>query len=58
MFRPHPQILRPPLVLSTPEYIEIIEDWFSEQNIHKPPDTLDVGMGANLHLSTCKKSEE
>ena len=22
------------------------------KNFHKPPDALDVGMGANLHLST------
>ena len=28
------------------------------KNIHKPSDTLDVGMGANLHLSTSKKSEK
>ena len=28
------------------------------KNIHKTPDTLDVGMGANLHLSTYKKSEK
>ena len=27
-------------------------------NIHKPPDALDVGMGANLHLSTYKQSEK
>ena len=28
------------------------------KNIHQPPDALDVGMGANLHLSTYKKSEK
>ena len=27
-------------------------------NIHKHPDTLDVGMGGNLNLSTYKKSEK
>ena len=28
------------------------------KNIHKHPDTLDVGMGGNLNLSTYKKSEK
>ena len=28
------------------------------KSICKPPDTLVVGMGANLHLSTYKKSEK
>ena len=28
------------------------------KNIHKPPDALDVGMGAKLDLSTYKKTEK
>ena len=29
-----------------------------KKNIYKPPDALDVGMGAKLHLSTYKKTEK